>query len=80
VFEVIEIKKLNGHLASSAQVKVRDLALKQLQILLKEGKWFEEGQERRHSRMMWEGLFFFFWHADKMMYQREAAVKIAALI
>jgi len=48
--------------------------------LLTEGKWFEEGQERRHSRMMWEGLFFFFWHADKMMYQREAAVKIAALI
>jgi hypothetical protein len=30
--------------------------------------------------MMWEGLFYMFWHSDKMVYQRETAVKIAALL
>ena len=40
--------------------------------------WFEE--PLKHSRMLWEGLFFMFWHADKSVYQRDTAIKIASLL
>jgi hypothetical protein len=48
--------------------------------LLKVGSWVEDEVARRHTRMMWEGLFFMFWHADKSVYQRDTALKIADLL
>jgi hypothetical protein len=40
--------------------------------------WFEE--PTKHSRMLWEGLFFMFWHADKSVYQRDTALKVASVL
>ena len=30
--------------------------------------------------MIWEGLFFLFWHADKMVYQRDTAIRVSNLM
>ena len=30
--------------------------------------------------MLWEGFFFMFWHADKSVYQRDVAIKIAKIV
>jgi hypothetical protein len=30
--------------------------------------------------MLWEGLFFMFWHADKSVYQRDVSLKIAKIV
>ena len=30
--------------------------------------------------MLWEGLFFMFWHADKSLYQRDVSLKIAKIL
>jgi ribosomal RNA-processing protein 1 len=47
-------------------------------LLVNERVWFTDLV--KHSRMVWEGLFFMFWHADKDIYQRDVALKISALI
>lgn len=30
--------------------------------------------------MLWEGLFFMFWHSDKSLYQRDTSLKISNLL
>jgi len=53
--------------------------MKQVLAWFKEGTWFDDENARRHSRMLWEGLFFMFWHSDKSIYQRDTSLKIAGL-
>jgi hypothetical protein len=58
---------------------VRDRALVEIANQLVKGRvWFEEPQ--RHARMLWEGLFYMFWHADKSVYQRDVSLKIAKIV
>lgn len=47
-------------------------------MLIKSRVWFLD--ELKHPRMLWEGLFFMFWHADKSVYQRDVALKIASIL
>jgi len=58
---------------------IRDSALAEAIKELDERRvWFEDPV--KHSRMLWEGLFFMFWHADKSLYQRDVSMRIAAII
>jgi hypothetical protein len=46
---------------------VRDKALNEItQKLIKSRVWFTDTV--KHTRMIWEGIFYFFWHSDKSVY------------
>ena len=46
---------------------------------MRKGEWFEE-DEVKNCKLVWQGLFYMMWHADKAVYQRETAAKIAGII
>jgi len=47
-------------------------------VLIKDRVWFEDAAKQ--CRMLWEGLFFMFWHSDKSIYQRDTSLRIAQLL
>jgi len=49
------------------------MALDKVMADLSLGVWFSEDNASKHSRMLWEGIFFLFWHADKSIYQRDVS-------
>jgi hypothetical protein len=49
-----------------------------VQTIIKRRVWFSE--PIKHSRMLWEGIFFMFWHSDKSQYQRDVAIKISNIL
>ena len=58
---------------------MRDHALSEIVKQLNKGRvWFSE--QPKHCKMLWEGLFFMFWHADKSLYQRDVSLKIAKIL
>mmetsp|Transcript_29886 Transcript_29886/g.29052 ORF Transcript_29886/g.29052 Transcript_29886/m.29052 type:complete len:115 (+) Transcript_29886:92-436(+) len=46
-------------------------------MLIKEEVWFKD--EEKDLKMIWEGIFFMFWHSDKLSYQKETANKIVRI-
>jgi len=77
--ETKQLRILNTQLAASAQQDVRDIALNTLVTsLCKEHTWVAE-PTKKNLRIIWEGLFFMFWHADKSVYQRDTALKISSI-
>lgn len=59
---------------------MRDIALEKVLGDLCQGMWFSEENASKHSRMLWEGIFYLFWHADKSVYQRDVSLKIASIL
>ena len=58
---------------------MRDSALAEItNKLTKSRVWFADSE--RHTRMVWEGIFYMFWHSDKSVYQRECSLKIAQIL
>ncbi|CDW79764.1 ribosomal rna processing protein 1 homolog b-like [Stylonychia lemnae] len=72
------LKQINSQLAASAQQEVRDRALQLLiKILIQEKQWIND--PIKDLRAIWEGLFFLFWHSDKLQYQRDVAEKTSKI-
>lgn len=58
---------------------LRDAALEKVISHFVHNKGWVAEPETKCLKMLWEGLFFLFWHSDKSAYQRDAALKISAL-
>lgn len=47
-------------------------------MFIKQNKWVKD--DLKEPRLLWEGLFYMFWHSDKPLYQKDTAIKISDLL